>query len=441
MKRTRFKKKEDVKSEKVKEKYNQLIAVNLKDKMKDFAQYPPPIPGFSISRLEYLVHLILSHKQDKHRGAYSILNMEYMNNIVPGAGKYMQFLKNQGIIEWVNYSAGRNSRLYRLVNEGRTEYRAISDKALIRRIEKNSYKIKLQNSKMFPALNRWIKSVEINIPAALETIEKDYINSKDTDTSAEARRNYSLGAVCRIEAKDIYFHVNTTNYRLDSNYTNLPGTLMKHISINGEYAYEMDVSNSQPFFLATLMDMTPEVEEVCSSYLGNSLTMYIKSMNIAVYEDVKRYVLLVTTGKFYEFMAEKFKEYGIDFTDRKDLKQQLFVVFFGKTNAHKFSPAARVFRSEFPHVQRLINVVKKRGYNNLAILLQRIESYVMIKRVATNITIELPRLPILTKHDSILPFRIMVYGKEINEARLIMVHTIQEVTGLKPQGRMKRYVN
>ena len=419
-------------------KYNQLIAINLAYKMQGIKRRPPPISGFTIYRLEYLISLILTHKQKKHEGAWSLLNMQYMTNIVPQANKYLNFLKEQGIIEWINYSAGRNSRLYRLVEEGHTKLQAITDKTLIRRIEEHGHKLHLHNSKMYPDLNKWIKCVDFDYKEAIKTVETTYAKNVKLDAKkAEARRNYSLSAILRIESGEIYYKVNSTNFRLDSNYTSLPSELMQHLTIKGRAPYEMDISNSQPFFLATLFDMTPEIEKVFKKYLGNSLTMSTKALQLSKYDDVKLYRLLVITGKIYEYMMKKFDEHGIKYRNRREFKDQFFLVFFGKTDIIN-SPAAKLFKHEFPNVQRLIDLIKAKHHNQLPILLQRIESYTILDRVVKAITTELPKLPILTKHDSILPFKIMVYGTELDKAREIMVRIITEATGLTPQGRMKR---
>ena len=104
------------KAEKVKKSktHKQLISVNLIDKIKEFEQFPPKITGFTISRIEYLIHLILSHKQENHPGSWSVLNMKYMLNVVPRANEYLNLLREKNIIKWKNHSKDRNSRLYRL---------------------------------------------------------------------------------------------------------------------------------------------------------------------------------------------------------------------------------------------------------------------------------------------------------------------------------------
>jgi len=418
--------------------YRILIAVDLIPKMKQFELHPPPITGFTISRLQYLISLILSHKQDNHPGAWSLLNMEYMKNIIPRADEYLKFLKDQGIIEWRNYSAGRNSRMYRLINEGRTDYRSISDRQLIWRIERNRRKIQLRNSKMYPILNAHIYKVKIDHEAALKTIESEYQkNIQNGYLKAEGRRTFSLAEIAKIQAGEIFIKVNKTNGRLDSNYTRLPSELVKHLTIDGHPLIEVDIRNSQPFFVAPLFNPTHEIEHLMNKYLGQSITMYTKSLQLSQYEDVKLYTSLVTKGEFYDpFLMEKFTESRIDFIDRDNLKNQMFVVFFGRNHADRYSRAAKLFRTIFPHVQLLFDIIKRDNHNKLAILLQRIESYTILKRVALRIQTQLPGMPFLTRHDSCLPSVIMVY-KDSDKVKNIMLTTIKEVTGLTPTIRIK----
>jgi len=422
-------------------KYNQIIVVHLIEQFRQYEQNPPPIPGFSRSRLEYIIHLIVSHKKKKHRGSWAVLYMPYMLNIIPRADKYLEFLKKEGIIEWQNYSAGRNSRLYRLVIEGRTEIYPITDKKIIKRLEDNTKNRTSHNSRKYPYLNRWIYQIEIDKNGALDTIEKEYQRDVKVDKiRAEYRRTYSLGALLKLESGEIYIKVSPTNNRLDSNVTNLPKELLKHVTINGCHLREMDISNSQPFFSACLFSPTPEIEAVITGYLGKSYTMLAKTLQVNDKEDVKRYCELVTSGKFYEYMMGKFKEHNIPFKDRKDVKEQLFIIFFGKNSQTRYNPAVRLFKSEFPNVFKLFAYIKSKNHNRLAILLQRIEAYVILERVAEKITERLPNQPFLTKHDSILPFKLSILTPNTEAIRQIMVETIKEVTGVSPQGRIKRFL-
>ena len=70
-----------------------------------------------------------------------------------------------------------------------------------------------------------------------------------------------------------------------------------------------------------------------NDYLGSRLTMYIKSMQLSQFEDVKLYTSLVTSGTFYEFMLDKFKLNGIEYPDRAAAKEAVFTIYFGKNSA------------------------------------------------------------------------------------------------------------
>lgn len=451
MKRTKWKKKKKLraktKRQRVTKKHHQLVAVNLKEKMKYFEQHPPDISGFSISRMEYLIHLILTRKQvdnDNYRHAWSILNMEYMNNVVPQASQYLHLLREEGVIEWINYSAGRNSRLYRLVNEGWTEQVPITDMKIIRRIENNKSHLARRNSKKHPFLNKAIKKVVIDFEQARQAIENKYEENIQTGMDiegAEARRTYALSAIMRIHAEQIYIKTNSTNFRLDSNFTNLPGYLLRYCHIDGQSFIEMDISNSQPYFAGALFNPTKEVLEVMEDYLPESHLMSVKNLLYNESQDVKLYRSLVSSGKFYEYMADQFRERGLaEHTDRKALKAEIFEVFFGKLHAEKWNDAVRLFKELFPTVHTVFVRIKNKEHRRLAILLQRIESYTMLQRVVKEIESKHPELDMLTKHDSILPVRLLMPDKPtaLDSVRSIMVETITEVTGLVPQGRMRK---
>lgn len=427
--------------------------------MEEFEENKPKIEGFRISRLQYLLHLIMSHKQDKHPRAWSVLNMVIMLEVVPRAHLYMNFLADHGIIERKNYSIGRNSTLYRIIDEGEHEFRILTDPDLLRRIEKSKQKIRLRNSKKHPPLNSTIKQVEIDREGSLAYIEEEYVlNIKKNDAIRDkldpkkyeeekqhflSRRNFLIAEVEKISAGDIYIKVNGTNFRLDSNFTHLPSELSEFLSLNGSPIVEIDLVNSQPFFAAALLNPKPEVKKVIKKYLGDSFTMLPVFYRIHGKEDVQLYTKLVCNGQFYEFMAERFHEAGIPYKNRKDLKKQLFVVFFGKNISYKYNPAAEIFRSNFPNVFRLFYKIKEDGHNRLAILLQRIESHIMLDLVVSKISEEFPEIRMLTKHDSVLPFRMrtLVSTSKYNtfEIGKAMLDVIENATGLRPKGNAKRF--
>lgn len=410
--------------------------------MKEIEQNPPKIPGFTISRTEYLISLILTNKQDHHPGAWSVLNMTYLRKQVPKADQYIKFLGSEGIIEWKNYSAGRNSRLYRLKVEGGTAYRMITDMRLIRRIENIYVRLNKRNSKKYPKLNEYIHSVKIDLEEALTTVQFTYSKNLINDPEkAERRRTFSLSEIEKINSGDIYIKCNGTNGRLDSNITRLPRELVKHLTIHGNPLTEIDLRNSQPFFAAAMMNLTPETEGLMVKYLGRTLTILTKSLHLTECEDVQLYTSLVVKGDFYEpYMINKIREAGIVCKDREAAKKRLLIVFFDKSEAWKYNKEARVFKSCFPNVMTFFDAIKKEDHTLLSVFLQRIESHIVLNRVAPRIINDFPKLPFVTKHDSLLPSGILAIDN-IEGVKRIMIDVIREVTGLTPQVIIKRPEN
>jgi hypothetical protein len=396
---------------------------------------PPKIAGYNPDRMNYLISQILTHKQESYPGSYSMLNMVYLNKIVPRSNQYLNWLRDNGFIEWLNYSAGRNSRLYRITKlyEGRGVWRSLSDQKFIRRIKQKYTHLRTLNSKKYPVLNSYVHMVRINVPEAIKTAEETYRKGIKIDRKqAEGRQVFSLAEIQKISSGEIYIKCSKTNGRYDTNYTRLPSELVQHLTINDKPFSELDLSNSQPFFSACLFSATPEIQHIIS----NTLYILTKNMRLAEKQDVILYRSLVSSGTFYNYMEDQFNKAGLKFADRGELKKQLFIVFFGKNSAIHYSQTVKIFASLFPDVYSLFEEIKRKEHNRLAILLQRIESYVILQRVTPEIIKRYPGLPFLTKHDSLLPSGLMVTN-QVDEICKLMIDTITEVTGLTPTIKVK----
>jgi hypothetical protein len=397
----------------------------------DEAKYSP-IPGYKVSRMMYLLSIILTHKQDKHPGAWAVLHMVYLRAVVPNAHQYMKYLKEEEVIEVINHFMGRNSRLYRISKafEGPSEFRMITDMNLIRRIQKANVEIKKHSSRKYPELNRMTEQVRIDLVAAHKAIEDKYKETEDK-MQAEARRTYSLAEVEKIDRGEIFYSVNDTNGRYDSNFTRLPAELVQHLSIDYKPLQEVDIANSQILFSVCLFNPSPEVTKVMREFLGNKFTIYIKGLQMEEYEDVRRYALLALSGLFYEEMMKLF-----NLQSRKQVKELVFTVLFSRNSAIRYSKEVRMFKGEFPSVYEMFSTIKAKQHNRLAILLQRIESHVVLNHVVPAILENLPEVKFITKHDSILPASLFVAG-DTEKVSELLKNTVYNVTGLRPIIKIK----
>ncbi|HBE43102.1 MAG TPA: hypothetical protein DDW27_18230 [Bacteroidales bacterium] len=400
---------------------------------------PPEIVGYKRSRMEYLISTILTHKQDKHAGAYSVLNMKYLINVVPRANYYMKYLHDAGIVEWKNYSVGRNSRLYRLKKQydGHTEEIVLKDEKLLGRIRKSREKMTTYNSTSYPELRKYVESVTMDFQAARHTIEEKYqYNLIASNSNAEPRRTYSYGEVIKIEARQMSFKVSPTNGRLNTNFTRLPNELVCTLTIDGNHLVELDMANSQPLLAAGIFDPHPGVEQIMRSVIGNQLTTNIIGLQLSRSKDGIMYTDLVTSAEFYDYMMAKFTEKGIPFIDRDDFKDKLFTVFYGRNGSIHYSDGVKIFREEFPNVFRVFWAIKHGYHNQLPILLQIIESHTFLDCVCPQILRAYPNIPFITKHDSLLPVETLVNPVKEDFERLVS-DAIEQVIGLKPVLRWK----
>ena len=73
-----------------------------------------------------------------------------------------------------------------------------------------------------------------------------------------------------------------------------------------------------------------------------------------------------------------------------------------KAKKTKKSKETRSFKRLFPSVFKTIRLLKKKSYKNVAHLLQRCESSIIIGRVCTRMMVEHPDVPLYTIHDAVL---------------------------------------
>jgi len=411
--------------------------------MEEIRRNPPAIPGFTMDRLQYLIYLVVSHRQEPHSGSYSVLNMQYMENVVPRAHEYLKYLKELGIIEWINhanYEGLRHSRLYRLTDkhEGETVCRTLKEKKLEHFVELHQIALKKSNSRAYPELNKWVYKVRINEAEALAAVEREFTaNVQRNKLYAYRARDFGRIEIDKIVKKEIYIRVNKTNGRYDTNFTRLPGYLVPYLTINNAPLVEIDIANSQPFFAACAFNPTSEIAGIIRK---SSLYQKYSPIDIDT-QDIKEYTKLVTSGRFYDFMMSKFDEARIPYYDRADFKEKLFLVYFGRVDTKYITRAVRLFGQLFPTVARFFTEAKTGQHNQLAILLQKIESYTMLKKVAPAITAKFPELPFITKHDSLLPAHkltgIILPGDKVEEVKLLIQEMIEKTTGLRPIVRIK----
>lgn len=340
-----------------------------------------------------LVHNLLLKYYMKKENFFQLHSLVLKDKYGYLYGSYIKYLITNDIIRLErNYKAGVRSKAYSLnpmVFKQKIERYQNNDNILLKK-----FKRKIIDS---IDLDKEVKSpIDLSIRKKLVddlfsiTIDTErsmfFLNSiKRKDLDIWNRNAYSVESISN---KHIFFHFD--NYgRMHTNFTILRSFIRKNcLLIDGQPTAEIDIKNSQPFFLCKL------ISDIQSSWVNK--------------EEFDFFRQLTLNGTFYEFIMNSI---GTD--DRKLVKEMTYKVLFGRNSLK--SKSDKIFSELFPTIYNFIKLYKKDlgDYKALSYDLQRAESKFVFNTVIKRIIKEYPEIKMITVHDSIVfPVK---WKKEITE--------------------------
>lgn len=382
------------------------------------------IYGYSLDNLKQVITLIC-HQTHKNEDNWAHLKMVYVRKYVPYGELYLQGLADLGIIECSNtYQVGVTSKTYRftaLYDSKYLRYQVKSQK-LKNRIIKAHQSLKKRNSKKYSSQNYFLERLKID-PEVYHYIETTY-----TEVSSY---NYALSSATRITDGQISYKVDNTAGRFHSNLTNMPKGLRQYVTINGVHLTSIDVKNCQPYLSTLILTNPAKASEYAESA---DLKKVLLNLQVCMSEDVCRYIDLVINGMIYEYLLEEFQKRGLRYQTRDEVKVQVLKVLFD-INIHN-SKARQVFADLFPEVHRVFSLVrgkqngsKFKSYQRFSIILQRMESHIILDVILKQINMEHPEIIAVTIHDSIMT---SVYTDHVRIVYSIMEEELTRFVGFKP---------
>jgi hypothetical protein len=225
--------------------------------------------------------------------------------------------------------------------------------------------------------------------------------------------------------------VDKTGARYHSNLTNLPKELRRFIRIEWKSLVNLDIKNCQPYLSIIILRNPAKVAEYAKC---KQFRMLLKTLQVNQTEDVERYVSLVKNGEFYEYLLENFIKNGLAITSRDEVKKLVLQILFDRNN---HNPKARqIFSTLFPEVSRIFNLVrgeekgsKFKDFKRFPILLQRIESHIILDLILKRINRDHPGQIALTIHDSVMTEEDPI---KIDRVRKIMTEELFNFIGEEP---------
>lgn len=392
----------------------------------------PLIKGYSPDNLKEVISTI-SYLIRKEQGPVP-LSISHLNKLVPQGQLYLKHLMDLGFVKRSGrFIPGETCYKYEFAPEYRSRFIPIklSNPKLRRRIDQVWYEIRKQDNATIKGRSeqsKYLKQLTID-RAYREYLDANY--SKDTD-----QYNNLLASAMRIEIGDIRHKVDNTSGRFHSNVTNLSKDLRQFLRINNEPLANIDIKNSQPY-LSTILLTDPS--KVSWMTKNPAFALLLQSLKVSLNEDVKHYISLVISGNLYEYLMNEFSKEGLHLS-RTETKLQVLRILFARNRMPKEEvnrKARQIFKNRFPTVHRIFSKIrgKERGdrfqnYSRFAILLQRIESYLILDVILKRIYKELPGTIAITIHDSIMTG---VLTDNVEAVKKIMVEEMQNFVGFCPQ--------
>jgi hypothetical protein len=360
-------------------------------------------------------------------GAILIENTKYQPGIKSMSYKLNDELFSNPGEKWVVLGANAEKRLLRYEQEG------------ISKLEdfKLSYKFLLDQYES----NITIDSEAMDYVANLKSLLLERVDKFDGDKEEMVKRINNMirgmnSKIRSIEKKKFKTSVSMNNHRLNSVITNLNRELRYYLKINGNRLVEVDMKSSQPYVLGSILTNRFFSSDISIDYSLNRIypqlynqlkyiscnptsgvtskiekslynnkegfPMYFMSGGLDNCQEIQSYRNLPFKDGFYSHFNSSYL--NGDFETQKVKNDIMLVLNLKKLEKRKHIELIQQFKIQFPNINSFIESLNsfKNFKAAIAILLQRSESYLFLRVGCKAVNEQLPNVPFLTIHDSIL---------------------------------------
>ncbi|WP_147204852.1 hypothetical protein [Segetibacter aerophilus] len=418
------------------------------------------------------------NQMDKDETTYAPLCSNMLDQVVYNYNKYLEYLLQEGAIETDNhFIVGEKCRGYcfsekysgqRLKRVEVKEYRL---KKAIRRARIKWKEEQEKEMRGYGYMGKWWDTGDLQIDEEtafqwIKSYEKEKIKGiqagpktkKDKIAMIKNAINTSEDfkqLVRRLNQPDAMYHFSGEGHRFYNTISILKRELRQFVTYAGQHLVEVDIKNSQPFF--SLVLFKESFWQSSRKNSGQNLSLdrilkdiYNKIKNSNNYKAIitllktsetltaqgfneKNYGDLVVQGDLYTHLETLINEASPQkYKDRAWVKKAVMVWMYQKASKMYQLDMSELFKKLSPKVYELFRLVKSVQQNYLPIILQRVESFLVIDVICKRVAQEYPDIPFFTIHDSIITTK----G---NEALLesIMTQEIEAWTGYKPPLKCK----
>ena len=385
--------------------------------------------------------------------------------------KIMSIANEMGIIiithSWISNEECKKYKFSTEYSGQEMAYYTITTDTLIKSYKKSLELLTEESKKNNPSFLRkyWESGkLTINIPGAMNWVAnnqrmemenlapffKELTESELQEKVSKIKIKHELFRTSILEIngsfkKGYLFHTDRKGERIYTSLSNLKKELRQFLSYDNKDLCSIDLKNSHPYILAGLFsennlfnDGKLEKKLKKGGYwndkerrlLFNCIIMCLKGLKNLASKDsgIQEYVKLASNGTLYDYIQAQFSDDYEEVTCKKTLKiETLKSLYYDTRKRHlDIYTLTKKIEELFPQVYSHIENLKKGNYQNFAIMLQAIESYLIHDVVCKKIHTVNPKVVLFTIHDCIIT---TLEHKDFVEK--IFIDTLNEIFQLK----------
>ncbi len=401
-----------------KEPYIFIVPSKAKEHLLKCIEMNKPEFDFEIDYFFWIINLIISfsslNKRNEKKDDFVSISSKYVEKYIKG-GVYSYYFKYLLSIELLECDEKYDTLLgiskgYKIKNEFIENFEIEKSYFNVESTSKLWKSISLAKRKntshqailpYIKTMKKYFHETKFDFEGARNYILEMNISGKK---NKEKKRLIYLDSIYRLQDKRLRnFEVSKSNWRLHSNYTNLLKELRTFII--GDKV-NIDLSNSQPFFLSQILRNAYTSNE--SLYCSQNNKFYSSKHPIFKGVEYKiinaQYLCIVEItdfekqcieGNLYNFLALKFNE-----TNEKKLKKTFLAMLYAENNMKCFNNYKYLFHKLYPSISEYIFDFKKEDYKKLSLLMQKMEADVFINGIGERMVKN--NIEFITIHDSLI---------------------------------------
>ncbi|OFY85366.1 MAG: hypothetical protein A3F72_03625 [Bacteroidetes bacterium RIFCSPLOWO2_12_FULL_35_15] len=424
----------------------QFLPKNLN--LKELLTNNPPDFKYHIDHFVHLCSLLYElpakKKDSLRKDGFVPINAHLLKKVNNNYKKYLNYLIKHGVIECDNsYIPGEKSKAYRFAPKYHDIIHPVNiTKYTLTKNLKEVYRFNRDMYAKYSYFYKWFnEGLTVDFISAKQKLLELYLKDVDAkNKNALHKLNMNMVNLFKLDMKDYYFTVDSTSKRLHTLLTKIKKDVRPFITYENIQLANLDIQSSQPFLSLCLLDSSfynteLKQERISINSIDPQLTETLPIHTIASYvlanqSKFENYRNLVFND-FYTGMAEILKQHAVTISDdKKIIKDMMYMVLY---SSNKFLGGnqglpKRIFKQVFPEVYEVFKMYKSAGQEKLPILLQKIESTLILDRAAKTIAKAEPGMPLFSIHDSLV-----VDAKKIDFCKDVIKRESIKYLGIEPK--------